>query len=410
MPIEGEEDERSLREELEAAFETDDDSQKSTKRIEDDEDTISGGSDPAKEAETDSKDKPAEPAKTGKEPGKEPAKEAAKDADKPKVSFREPPSRWSKEAKELWAKTFAALDDKNPTHKQIGQLRDMIFERNAEMEADYTRKTQEVANERKRLEGVMSLIEPRRAAIEQMGSTVEKELGTLLQLNDYAAQRPYEFLQWFVSTRQLDPAAIAQAVGLQAGKQQQQQSQPDDDDPLGIIPQKYKDALAALPQLQATIQGMQQQLGQVGSQWQGFQAQQQQAQLSQVQDYLRNWINEKDDAGNPKRPFYNDVKGDMIAMLEKGIARDYDHAYAMAVAGRPDISQKLRDSEHAARIAEQERRNRERVSRKEAAGASVFGGPASGQGAPRPREGQGDSLRAILESAWDENVSQASSI
>lgn len=400
MP-EGQDDEKelSLREELEAAFEA------SAKPA--DEPGDEPGKEPAKEP---AKEAPPADDKPPQDKAKEPADKAAKEpadkpaGDKPKVSFRDPPSRWSKEAKELWAKTFSALDEKNPTHKQIGAIRDMIFERNAEMEADYTRKTQELAQQRQQVDGVMKLLEPRKTAIEAIGSTVERELGNLLQLNDFAAQRPVEFLQWFARERNLDKGAIAQALGISANTpapgQQPGVSAPDADDPLGLIPQHYKDAVKAIPQLQQQIENLTQQVGKVGQEWGGFRQSQHTQQLDGARQHLQNWINEKDESGNPKRPFYAEAQPRMMAMLEKGVATNLDEAYAMACAADPTIQQRIRETEDSRRIAEQERRAKESWSRKSAAASGISGAPA-GNSPPPPSGGSGDSIRALIEAAWD---------
>lgn len=68
----------------------------------------------------------------------------------------EPPTHWSKEHKETFAKIA-------PEHKQF------VLERYKAMEGDYTRKTQEIASERKAVEAIKTAFEPIRGELQASG-------------------------------------------------------------------------------------------------------------------------------------------------------------------------------------------------------------------------------------------------
>lgn len=387
-------DDRSLRDELEAAFGAEDDAPKNDSTTEKPE-----ASDPP----ADKTDPPERKAEERVPADKSDKAEKPDEKDKkPAYSYREPPSRWSKEAKEQWAKAFGALDMENPTHKQIGALRDLMFQRAHETEEQHAARVAEFEATAKRYEGLSKVVEPFRAAIEQSGSTVERELGELLKINTFATQRPDEFVRWFVQSRGLNPAQLFAVAGA-APAAPQQQGAPDDDDPLGLIPQHYKQAVGLVPQLTEKIAALERQLGQFGGQFQSFAQSAQERERSQAAEYVASWSQEKDGAGNLLRPHYSDpaIKNAMLQMLERGIHTDINAAYEAAVWANPTTRQAMLDSQHAARVAEAERKQREQAAQKRVAAASV-GGRAPTAPPAVPAGNQNVSLRDQLAAQWDE--------
>lgn len=388
-------DDRTLREELEAAF--------SLEEATDDKAATGNSNLPDADAPTD--DAAPEDSGTDSKPtddveGK-PDSESEKPEDKkPKYSYREPPSRWSKEAKEQWAKAFGALDMENPTHKQIGALRDLMFQRAHESEEEFAKRTAEFEARARSFDAISKVVEPFRASIEQAGSTVEREISELLRINAFATQRPDEFVRWFVQARGMNPVQI---FGLAAAPQPQQAPPHQDDDPLGLIPPQYKQAVALVPQLNEKIAVLERQLQQFGGQFQGYQQQAQQQMNAQALEYVTSWSQEKDANGNLLRPHYSDpaVKSAMLHMLESKVHTDINAAYEAAVWSNPTVRQRMLDSQHAARVAEAERKQREAAAAKRQAAVSVGGRPATS--APSTGENvQAMSLRDQLSSGWDE--------
>jgi DNA-binding transcriptional regulator/RsmH inhibitor MraZ len=384
-------DKDDLRSQLENAFSDVDDDLQST---------------PKDDAADKSDDKPADPAPKTAAPADKSDKPAPKSDDKsddgkPKYSYREPPSRWSKEAKEEWARAFGALDPANPTHKQIGALRDMMVQRANETEADFEKRTAEVTEKAQKLEAVERVLSPYRAAIEQSGSTVEKELGDLLQLNTFATTRPEDFVKWFVGARGLDPAKLFGAATA-APSATPGAGTDEDDDPLGIIPPRYKQALSAIPALQAEIQRLQQGYQQVGTHLQTWQTQNWQQQTSQAASYIDTWSKEADAGGNLLRPHFANptVKAEIQRLIESKVETDLTRAYDRAVWSIPEVRQQILDSQHAASVAERERAARENAARKRGAAVSI---PASGGNVAPVVGGNASekSLRELLMANWD---------
>lgn len=389
MIIEDEEkkdDEASLHDQLAAAFDGDDETPAAPAPVKaDKEPDKPAATDPAKAAAPDDKT----PAAAGDKQDKEPDKKA--------ITFKDPPSRWTKEMKDTWAKAFGDLDPADEKHKRIGQLRDMLHERWAESEKYVTQRTQELSEKLKPWEGVEKVLQPHMPAIQASGLTVEKAIGDLLQMNTFATQRPLDFVKWFADMRKIPKEQIAQALGIQAAAAAPTE---DPDDPLGIIPQRYKQAFEAMPALLTRLQQLEQGIGQTSHAVTTFQQQQQQAQHAEAVNHIGSWAAEKDSAGNLKRPHYDAVRSDMVYLLESKKAANLDEAYDKAVWMNPETRRLESETAEARRIAEAERAARERASKARGAAVSVGGRPSSsaGGGAPRPA---GDDIRSQLLSAWD---------
>lgn len=397
------EDEDDLQATLEAAFATTEDKADDKSDVKADARAADSTADKASDGNAKASPKADDKAESSKD---DKATDKADKADRaaPKYSYREPPSRWTSEAKDAWAKAFGAIDPENPTHKQIGALRDMIHQRFGEMEADYTKKTSDASDTQKRYAEIEQVLGPRRSAIEASGATVAKALGDLMQVNDFATNQPENFVKWFMERRGLDarklfPQAPARAAGQTTGL--------DPEDPLGVIPQSYKDAVKAVPSLVQRIDQLQGQLGQVSSQWQGFRSESQASEVNAARQHVSSWSAETDGSGNLLRPHYESVRPRMTQLLEQGMAQDLNTAYDMAIHMDSGIRQQIADSQRAASIAASERQAAATAARKRAAGSSVTGGTAGGMDAAAPRATGGDDIHQMLREAFDAAESRA---
>lgn len=398
----------TLRDDLEKAFEENEDdaaAARSAATASDDDASKTTVPEPDAADKSDAKTEKADPKTEPKtEPAKAPGAKATGKADgaDPKFSYRDPPARWSKEAKEAWAKAFGDLDPANPTHKQIGTLRDMMFQRQEEAERTLQERETELTTKLKEFDGLVKVMAPHVPGIRSMGQEPEAFLGNLLQINRFATDRPDEFVKWFIEQRQLDPAKLFGSAQRAAPGS----PEGDDDDPLGLIPKRYKDALSIVPQLQQTIAALQQQVGTVGQQFGTFQQQAQQAQRTQAGTYIQQWSSATDEGGNPMRPHYANqaVREEMIRLIDSGIETDLDKAYDRAVWAIPETREHVLNSQSARAAAERERKAREEASRKRNAAVSINGrsptvAPSSGGDA------SGLDLRGALSKAWDDVVS-----
>ena len=127
------------------------------------------------------------------------------------------------------------------------------------------------------------------------------------------------------------------------------------EDALSTDPQSTLQALAeaygvkfndntALSSLQRQVNDVQQL---VAAQRQYIQQQQQETGNRLVNEF----VNAKDEAGNPKHPYFNDVREVMTDLIRKGAANDLDTAYNMAIWTNGDIREKLIQAEKAKELA-----------------------------------------------------------
>ena len=127
------------------------------------------------------------------------------------------------------------------------------------------------------------------------------------------------------------------------------------EDALSADPQSTLQALAeaygvkfndntALSSLQRQVNDVQQL---VAAQRQYIQQQQQETGNRLVNEF----VNAKDEAGNPKHPYFNDVREVMTDLIRKGAANDLDTAYNMAIWTNGDIREKLIQAEKAKELA-----------------------------------------------------------
>ena len=127
------------------------------------------------------------------------------------------------------------------------------------------------------------------------------------------------------------------------------------EDALSADPQSTLQALAeaygvkfndntALSSLQRQVNDVQQF---VAAQRQYIQQQQQETGNRLVNEF----VNAKDEAGNPKHPYFNDVREVMTDLIRKGAANDLDTAYNMAIWTNGDIREKLIQAEKAKELA-----------------------------------------------------------
>jgi hypothetical protein len=244
-------------------------------------------------------DEPASDAKAGDEPA-----EASAPGDEPNAAVEpaesqplEPPARWTDQDKA----TFANL----PREAQ-----NVLLERHKSMEADYTRKAQEIAEYRKSADPYVEAINPYQDYLSQIAPT----------LNSTPDQLIGQLLAAEYSLRTGSPEQKAQALAQIAAS-------------YGIAPTMdgYADGNNAyqpdpfVSQLYQNQPVFDQRLAQL----ERITAEQQEA-------YLENHVNEfataKDTAGNLVHPYFEDVKVHMRALLQIGEANSLGEAYEIATA------------------------------------------------------------------------------
>lgn len=304
-------------------------------------------------------------------------------ADKP----IDPPARWTKEQKE----EFAALDP---------GIQKILLARNKGLEADYTRKMTEIAQERQRFGSLEQVLGPRRDSWARQGLSDSQALGMIMNYWDMSERDPMQFLQQYARDKGIDLAShfapsmdeIAQYLN-QSNMDGGQVTQPG----ASINPELQRTLDAIMQQQQALQQGYQQHQQFLTAQ----QTQQMQAVHAAAGQELTEFQNAADDNGSPLYPFFDVVRQDMAQLMRAGIKNDLKSAYQAAVSLRPELMSQMEESKEISRRRAEERRAQQEAERARRAGASVSGSGVSGY-SPHSSDGDdgGKSIRELLQEGF----------
>jgi len=186
-----------------------------------------------------------------------------------------------------------------------------ISDRVKEQEADYTKKTMEVAEQRKYYEDIEKVTGPRREQFAMSGMNVAQGLDQLLSLSDFAQRDPVGFASHILESRGI---SLADVANQQAG---------------GQVPSDPQ-----IVDLQQRIAAQENHI-----------AQQNQQQLEQQGQVVSGVINDFAAA----HPFYEDLQDEMVPIVvslkesKPGLSSDQylDLAYKMAAAANDNVSSKM---------------------------------------------------------------------
>lgn len=334
-------------------------------------------------AETKDAAKPAVPAPTAAQPAVDPAaKPSASDAQNTDTRPLDPPARWTKEEKEAFAKL--------PPEAQT-----ILANRNKALEGSYTKAMQEIAGERQKFAGIEEVVAPFREQWKRIGLDEKTAIKQVLETYNYAYTSPVEFIKWFANQR-----------GIKIGERSADPGTP----PAAGQPAPAAQSSTLPPEVQAEIKALRDEitnlrggLGQTQQTLQQRQEAEQRAVWDQAARELQEFERAVDSHGQPKYPFYDEVKVDMSRLITIASQNNEDlslsDAYDRAIYARPDIRQKLLDSREI-NIRREYDANAEAAARKARnASSSVTPSTVAAPGrASRPVNG---SVRDELSAAWD---------
>jgi hypothetical protein len=266
----------------------------------------------------------------------------------------EAPTHWPAPARELFA-------------KQPPEVRSFLLERHKAMEADYTKKMQELAPVRRLNDVLDEGFKPYDDEMRKLGVTRDQALRELLGAHHRWKSDPQEYIRWVAGVSGIDLKNLVEGAAAA--------------DPAGESP--------TVKALRAEIDGLKAQVGQFS----GAHAQQQQnAQLSEVTKFAE----EKDAQGNLKRPYFDEVAKEMTALLKNGVATDLQDAYDRAIHANPTTRARVLAASQAEQRAKDEadRKAKAEAARK-ASAANV-----TGEGAAADMAAQTGSVREDLEAAF----------
>lgn len=234
----------------------------------------------------------------------------------------------------------------------------LLLDRHRSMEADYTRKTQELAPLRK-------AYEPLKASAERLGITEAESVQRLVAAQQAFETSPLQATQWianqYIQTPEQARAVIeslAQKHGLKLGEQRA-----DNDDQDALVDPEVARLNEQVSRLSARLEQGEQSA-----------ATQQRQQAQAAVDAFRE---AKDESGNLKHPHFDKVRAAMGALVTSGVATDIEDAYARAVRADPELYQ-----EQAEALVTQTKQQQTAAARKAAADAKRRALPRSGKAAP----------------------------
>lgn len=320
--------------------------------------------DPEPKPEGEPADTTDTPEGAGAEPAAEPEGEGEQKAEA--KADLEAPSNWSKARKEQFA-------------EQPEGAKKFILDRHREMEADYTRKTSEIAEFKREYGTIDQLFSPYKNQMRQSGYTP----ATVVQA-------------WFSAEQALmNPATRTQAIrdlasaykvdlGEVAGAKTATPAA-DPNDPEAVAKQQLEEILAPyvtpLRQQVEELNGKLTQQEQFRSQ---FTESQRNDQQQRVLNEIQSFANAKDTAGTLAHPYFTDVENDM-AFMAAGYQQmnqpvpSLEDLYQRAVRANPATFERLQAAQRVAAVNEANGAARARAAKAKAAGSSITGAPSNGQ-------------------------------
>ena len=187
-----------------------------------------------------------------------------------------------------------------------------ILEMASRQDADYTRKTQELAEQRKHVEPFVGALQEHGQFLQDMSSQIRQPpariVGDVLQAyRQLTTGAPHERAQTL--------AFMAQVAGIDlralvAGQGQQPQQE--------RVPEPIMRELSQLRQQVGTLDQFRQ----------ATQQEREQQSLTTAQQQIDAFTSAKDESGQPKHPYFDAVRGNMAQLVEAG--HSFEDAYAAA--------------------------------------------------------------------------------
>ena len=174
-----------------------------------------------------------------------------------------------------------------------------MLKRDKEMTADYTRKTQEVAEQRKSFESLDKVIAPMRQQISASGISEAEYISRLLNADMALRNNPKMAIK-----------QLAQGYGIDLSSYDSDSVELETDSQISQLQQQNQAILAELNQ---------------------FKQQNLQSARQQTENQITNFAEAKDDNGNLKYPHFTKVRVKMGNLIDAGEAKGLEDAYAKAV-------------------------------------------------------------------------------
>lgn len=324
-----------------------------------------------------------------------PADDKATKADADKKAKTELTGKWSAADKAAFAKLPAE-----------GQ--DLLLRRHKEMEAAFTRKTQDIAGFRKEYEPVEQLFAPWADKMKAAGFTKSSMIQAWANV-EQRLMNPNDapnVVAGLMKGYRIEPAKVLQLLGIKAPEQRTSDGTQPLEKPAGEtsqiqLPQEVVEKLARLDKIEGRLNERDQRDIDAANR-------NRQAAEQRVMSEIDQFKSAEDGKGNPLHPHFDEVEEAMThlaaaAMSAKRPVPPLQELYETAVWANPSTREAMRAAEQTAQRekADAEARTKANAARK--AASSVTGAPGSGP-APRERRAPERSLREELEANAAENA------
>ena len=221
-----------------------------------------------------------------------------------------------------------------------------MLKRDKEMTADYTRKTQEVAEQRKSFESLDKVIAPMRQQIAASGVGEAEYISRLLNADMALRNNPK------MAIRQL-----AQGYGIDLSSIEETVDWNDSDPQIAQLKQQNQAILAELNQ---------------------FKQQNLQSARQQTEAQINGFANTKDDKGNLKYPHFDKLRVKMGNLIDAGEAKGLEDAYAKAVRLDDELYKQSLDAQRKSAKAEEDARRKAAVEKAKKVRPRTATAPPSG--------------------------------
>ena len=204
-----------------------------------------------------------------------------------------------------------------------------MLKRDKEMTADYTRKTQEVAQQRKSFESLDKVIAPMRQQIAASGVGEAEYISRLLNADMALRNNPKMAIK-----------QLAQGYGIDLSSIEENVDWNDSDPQITQLQQQNQAILAELNQ---------------------FKQQNLQSARQQTENQISTFAQSKDEKGNLKYPHFEQVRVKMGNLIDAGEAKGLEDAYAKSIRLDDNLYKQSLDSQRKSAKAEEDARRKAAV-------------------------------------------------
>ena len=221
-----------------------------------------------------------------------------------------------------------------------------MLKRDKEMTADYTRKTQEVAEQRKSFESLDKVIAPMRQQIAASGVGEAEYISRLLNADMALRNNPKMALKQLAQGYGIDLSSIEETVD-------------------------WNDSDPQITQLQQQNQAILAELNQ-------FKRQNLQSARQQTEAQINGFAGTKDDKGNLKYPHFDKLRVKMGNLIDAGEAKGLEDAYAKAVRLDDELYKESLEAQRKSAKAEEDARRKAAVEKAKKVRPRTATAPPSG--------------------------------